>query len=104
MEPGSSSSSGSGSLAALRSVKLEPKETSLGRRTRSGALVINEAARSSLRGSFPLVRPKPEPGLLPVKPEHVEMAALDDESALKWAKEDYVREQVRRQRRTYLEH
>ena len=31
------------------------------------------------------------------------MAAPDDESALKWAKEDYVREQVRRQRRAYAE-
>ncbi|XBI91164.1 hypothetical protein VPH35_028556 [Triticum aestivum] len=31
------------------------------------------------------------------------MVAPDDESALKWAKEDYVREQVRRQRRAYLE-
>ena len=30
------------------------------------------------------------------------MVAPDDESALKWAKEDYVREQVRRQRRAYL--
>ena len=38
-----------------------------------------------------------------MKPEHVEMAAPDDESALKWAKEDHVREQVRRQRRAYAE-
>ena len=30
--------------------------------------------------------------MLPVKPVDVEMAAPDDESALKWAKEDYVRE------------
>ena len=27
----------------------------------------------------------------------------NDETALKWAKEDYIREQVRRQRRAYLE-
>ncbi|SPT18010.1 unnamed protein product [Triticum aestivum] len=31
------------------------------------------------------------------------MAALDGESAVKWAKEDYVREQVRRQRRASAE-
>ncbi|XP_073354835.1 uncharacterized protein [Aegilops tauschii subsp. strangulata] len=31
------------------------------------------------------------------------MVAPDDDSALKWAREDYVREQVRRQRRAYLE-
>ena len=47
--------------------------------------------------------PKPEPDMLPVKPEHAGMVAPDDESALKWAKEDYIREQVRRQRRAYLE-
>ena len=41
--------------------------------------------------------------MLPVKPEHAGMVAPDDESALKWAKEDYIREQVRRQRRAYLE-
>ena len=100
MESGSSSSSGSGTPAALRPVKPEPEETPLGRRTRSSALVINVDARPSPRGSFRLVQPKPEPGLLPVKPEHVKMAAPDDESALKWAKENYVRKQVRRQRAT----
>ena len=31
------------------------------------------------------------------------MVAPDDESALKWAKEDYIREQVHRQRLAYLE-
>ncbi|KAF7083084.1 hypothetical protein CFC21_086902 [Triticum aestivum] len=31
------------------------------------------------------------------------MMAPDDKSALKWAKEDYVRKRVRRQRRAYLE-
>ena len=71
--------------------------------------VLSEGARPFPPGPAPgrrslrLVRPKPEPGLLPVKPEHVEMAAPDDESALKWAKEDYVRKQVRRQRRAYAE-
>ena len=73
----------------------------LRRRTRSGALVINEGARPSPH-SLRLVRPETEQGLLPVKPEHAEMAAAD-ETALKWAKADYVREQVLRQRRAYAE-
>ena len=106
MEPGTSSSSGSGSLSfgspALRPIKPKAEETPLRRRTRSGALVINEGARPSPR-SLRLVRPKPEPGLLPVKPEHADMVAPDDEAALKWAREDYVREQVLRQRRAYAE-
>ena len=104
MEP-MSSSSGSGSLSsgspALRPVKPEPQETPLGRRTRSGALVINEGGRPSPR-SLRLVRPKTEPGLLPVKKEHEDMAAAD-ETALKWVRDDYVREQVLHQRRAYAE-
>ncbi|XP_044356403.1 uncharacterized protein [Triticum aestivum] len=104
MEPGSSSSSGSGS-PALRLVMPEPEGTPLGRRVRSGALIINEPlpAIAPTRHSLRLVRPKPEPNVLPVKPEHSTMVAPEDESALKWAKEDYVREQVRRQRRACLE-
>ena len=100
MDVAISSSSGSGS-PALRPVKPEPQETPLGRRTRSAALVINEGDRPSPR-SLRLVRPKTEPGLLLVKKEHAEMAA-DDETALKWAKADYVREQVLRQRWAYAE-
>ena len=104
MEPGSSSSSGSGS-PALRPVKPEPEGTPLGHRVHSGVLVINEPspATSPMRRSLRLVWPKPEPDMLPVKPEHVDMVAPDDEFALKWAKEDYVREQVLRQRRVYLD-
>ena len=56
-----------------------------------------------MRRSLRLVWPKPEPDMLPVKSEHAGMVAPDDESALKWAKEDYIREQVRRQCRAYLE-
>ena len=52
----------------LAGVPPEPEETPLGRRTRSGALVINEGARPFPR-SLCLVRPKPKPGLLPVKPK-----------------------------------
>ena len=48
MEPGTSSSSGSGSLSsgspALRPVKPEPEETPLRRRSRSSALVTNKGA------------------------------------------------------------
>ena len=62
---------------------------------------MNEGGRPSPR-SFRLVRPKTEPGLLPVKKEHEDMAAAD-ETALKWAKADYVREQVERQHRAYEE-
>ena len=52
MEPGSSSSSGSG-LPACRPVKPEPGETPLGRRTRSGALDINKGGRSPSEGCSP---------------------------------------------------
>nr|BDI54548.1 receptor-like protein 12 [Triticum aestivum] len=102
--PGSSSSSGSGS-PAVRLVKPEPEETPLGRRARSSTLVINEPspATAPTRHSLRLVRPKPEPDTVPVKPEHASMVAPDDEFALKWAREDYVHEQVRQQRRAYPE-
>lgn len=36
-----------------------------------------------------------------MKPEHLDIVAPDDEATLKWAKEDYVPEQVRRQRQAY---
>ena len=70
--------------------------------TRSGALTIPEEGRG---GRLCLVRPKtePEPPLLPVKPEHLAMAAAD-ETAMRWTREDYVREQVARQRRALEEH
>ncbi|XP_044411188.1 uncharacterized protein [Triticum aestivum] len=97
METAISSSSGSGSLSsgslALRPIKPGPQETPLGRCTGGGALVINEGVHPS-RSSYRLVRPKTEPYLLPVK-EHETMAAAD-ETALNWAKEDYVREQMER--------
>ena len=41
--------------------------------------------------------------MLPVKPEHARMVAPDDESTLKWVREDYVCEKVRHQRRAYQE-
>ncbi|KAE8800411.1 Cysteine-rich receptor-like protein kinase 10 [Hordeum vulgare] len=56
---------------------------------------IGDEPRAS---SSRLVRPKTEPGLLPVKQEHFAMV-VDDEAALKWAQDDYVREEMERQRR-----
>jgi hypothetical protein len=92
-------SSSSGGSPAPFAVKPEPQETApaspLGRRTRSGA-----APEEGRGGRLRLVRPKPEPE--PVKPEHLAMAAAD-ETAMRWAREDYVREQVARQRRALEE-
>ncbi|KAI4993261.1 hypothetical protein ZWY2020_007574 [Hordeum vulgare] len=82
---------------ALLPVKLEPQETPLGRRTRNTVIVINEPDASSR-----LVKPKTEPGLLPVKKEHLAMAAAD-EAALKWARDDYVWDEMEQRRRTLEE-
>ncbi|KAE8809867.1 Homeobox protein KNOX3 [Hordeum vulgare] len=80
MEIASSSSSGSRSHSSgsptLLPIKPESLETPLGWRTRSGGIVINEDGSSSR-----LVKPKTESTLLPVKQEHLDMAAL------KWARE-----------------
>ncbi|XBI59385.1 hypothetical protein VPH35_040463 [Triticum aestivum] len=99
METTTSSSSGSGSLSSgsptLCPVNPEQQEMPLGRRSRSGALVFNEGGRPSPSSSR-LVRPKTEPGLLPVKKEHADMATAD-ETAIKWARVDYVRKQMERQ-------
>ncbi|KAE8778191.1 Cysteine-rich receptor-like protein kinase 10 [Hordeum vulgare] len=67
------------------------------RRTRSTDIVINEPDASSS-----LVKPKTEPLLLPVKQEHLAMAE-NDETILKWAWYDYVREETERQRRSLEE-
>ena len=98
-------SSSSGGSPAAFAVKHEPQDTAgespLGRRTRSGTLTIPEKGRG---GRMRRVRPKTEsePPLLPMKPEHLAMAAAD-ETAMRWAREDYVREQVARQRRALEE-
>ncbi|KAE8766930.1 SEC12-like protein 2 [Hordeum vulgare] len=78
-------------IAGVAPRQAGPQETPLGRRTRSTGIFINEPDSSSL-----LVRPKMEPGLLPVKQEHLAMAAAD-ETVLKWTRDDYVREQMERQ-------
>ncbi|KAE8778073.1 Cysteine-rich receptor-like protein kinase 10 [Hordeum vulgare] len=93
----SSSRSRSSRLPTLLPVKPEPQEAPLGRRTRNGDIVINEPDASSR-----LVRPKKESVFLPVKQKHLDMAA-DDKTALKWAWDDYVREEMERQHRALEE-
>ncbi|KAE8783891.1 SEC12-like protein 2 [Hordeum vulgare] len=77
METASSSSPGSRSRSSGSStflpVKPEPQETPLGWRMRNVDLVINEP-----NTSYCLVKPKTEPRLLPVKQEHLAMAAADE--------------------------
>jgi hypothetical protein len=99
----SRSSSHSSGSPALLSVKAEPVETPLGRRTRGAALVINEGGRATSAPTSRLVKLKTEPGLAPVKSEHADMAALDDEAAMKWAREDWARLEMERQRRALEE-
>lgn len=117
MEAASSSSSHSShsshSSGATRTppvaVKAEPGVLSPLRRSgrSSGGITINEGRRrepSPPRGHLRLVRPKTEPGTpAVVKQEHLDMATADDEAALKWARDDYVREEVERQRRALEE-
>ncbi|KAE8783807.1 SEC12-like protein 2 [Hordeum vulgare] len=97
METTSSSSSGSGSRSsessALLPVKPELREMSLGQRGRR---------LFSSGSSCRLVKPKTQPAFLPVKQEHLDMVAAD-ETMLKWAWDDYVREEMERQRRTLEE-
>ena len=101
---GSSSSSSSSRFSshssgspALVSVKAEPVETPLGRRTRGAALVINEGggAYSSAPNSR-LVKPKTEPGLAAVKSEHD--AALPVEATMTGARAEWGRRAMERQR------
>ena len=62
-------------------------------------VVINEGGGGSSGPASRLVRPKTEPGLGPVKREHNDEAAFDDEAAMKWAREDWARTEMERQRR-----
>ncbi|XP_044416298.1 uncharacterized protein [Triticum aestivum] len=82
---------------ALANVKAEPVETPLGWRTRGGALVINKDGRGPSALSSCLVKLKIETGLIAVKKEHNDMAA-DEETALKWARADYVQLEMERER------
>ncbi|KAE8814043.1 Cysteine-rich receptor-like protein kinase 10 [Hordeum vulgare] len=101
----SSSSRLCGTTPSLATVKAKPQETSERRRSRGGNLVINEGRRqpSPPHGHLRLVRPKKEPvTLMVVKQEHAEMAA-DLDSGLKWSRDDYVREEMERERRALEE-
>ncbi|KAE8786621.1 hypothetical protein D1007_39530 [Hordeum vulgare] len=92
-----------GTLLPLTTVKVEPEpeETSELLRHRGGNLVINKGRRqpSSPRSHLRLVRPKKEPATPPmvVKQEHTKMAA-DLDTGLKWSRDDYVCEEMERQR------
>ena len=103
METASLSSLGSrSSRSPLLPVKPEPRETPLGQRTRGDALLINKGGVPSPPSRSRLVKSKTEPTLLPMKKEHEAMAA-DKETGLKWARDDYVRQEMERQRRALKE-
>ena len=99
----SRSSSHSSGSPALFSVKAEPAETPLRRRTRSAGIVINEGGRASSSAPPRVVKPKTEPGLAAVKTEPglagvKTEPGLDDAAALKWAREDWAQTELERQR------
>lgn len=101
---GSSSSSHSSGTPTLFSVKAEPAETPLDRRTRSAGIVINEGGHASSSEPPRLVKPKTEPGLAAVKTEPgladvKTESELDDEAAMKCVWEDWARLEMDRQRR-----
>ena len=83
----SSSSSGGSLCLHLRPVKPEPQDTPVSARTRS---------------SGALVEPKAEPGL-PPEYEEIARRGFSDEEALQWARDDYYRDEMVRQRRALEE-
>ncbi|XP_048564798.1 uncharacterized protein LOC125545010 [Triticum urartu] len=100
----SHSSSHSSGSPAVFGVKAEPAaETPLGRRTRPAGIIINEGGgRASSSAPPRLVKPKTEPGLPVVKTEPrlaggVKEEALDNEAALKWARDDWLQAEKERQ-------
>ncbi|KAE8794950.1 hypothetical protein D1007_30143 [Hordeum vulgare] len=101
----SSSCHSSGTTPPLIIVKVEPQETSKRRHSRGVNLIKNEGRRqpSPPRGHLRLVRPNKEP-LTPlvVEQEHAEMVANLD-TDLKWPRDDYVRNEMKRQRRALEE-
>ncbi|XP_044326157.1 uncharacterized protein [Triticum aestivum] len=95
MDPGASSSSGrSTGSPCLRPVKPEPQDTLVSHRTRSADVRIADPSPTS--GRLVLVRPKAEPGL-PVEYEAIARRGFSDEEALKWARDDYLRDEMVRQ-------
>ena len=97
---GSSSSSGDSPCLHLRPVKPEPQGAPVSARTRSSVVRIGDNA--SHTGRFVLVEPKPEPGL-PAEYEQVARRGFSDEDALRWARDDYLRDEMVRQRRALEE-
>ena len=97
---GSSSSSGGSPCLHLRPVKPEPQGTPVSARTRSSGVRIGDNA--SPTGRFVLVEPKPEPGL-PAEYEEIARRGFSDEDAMRWSRDDYVREEMVRQRRALEE-
>ena len=102
MEPEASSSS-SGRLSGspcLRPVKPEPQDTPVSARTRSSGVRIGDNASPTCL--FVLVEPKPKPGL-PVEYEEIARRGFSDEDTLRWARDDYLRDEMVRQRRALEE-
>ena len=100
METGGSSSSSGGS-PCLRPVKPEPQGTPVSARTRSSGVRIGANA-SPPTGRFVLVEPKPEPGF-PAEYEEIARRGFSDEDARRWARDDYLRDEMVRQRRALEE-
>ena len=102
MDPGASSSSSgrSSDSPCLRPVKPEPQDTPVSARTRSSDVRIDNSAPAS--GRLVLVMPKPEPGL-PAEYEEIARHDFSDEDALRWARDDYLRDEMVRQRRALEE-
>ncbi|KAE8808481.1 Homeobox protein KNOX3 [Hordeum vulgare] len=100
----SSSSSGSRSSGAAMlpdAIKPEPREMLLRWRSRGGNLVINEGRHqpSPPRAHHRLVKTKKEPTTtVAVKQEH-EAMVVELDASLKWSRNDYMREEVERERR-----
>ena len=101
MDPGASSSSSGRSTGSpcLHPVKSEPQHTPVSHRTRSAGVRIANPSPTS--GRLVLVRPKAEPGL----PAEYAIArrGFSNEEALKWARDDYLRDEMVRQRRALEE-
>ncbi|KAM3215244.1 hypothetical protein ACQJBY_067305 [Aegilops geniculata] len=97
----SSSSSGqSTGSPCLRTVKPEPQDTPVSWRTRSSGVRIADSTPAS--GRLVLVMPKPEPSL-PPEYEEIARRGFSDEDALRWASDDYLRDEMVRQRRALEE-
>nr|XP_020195236.1 uncharacterized protein LOC109781065 [Aegilops tauschii subsp. strangulata] len=102
MDPRASSSSSGRSTGSpcLRPIKPEPQDMHVSRRTRSSGIRIADSTPAS--GRLVLVAPKPEPSL-PPEYEELVRRGFSDEDALRWARDDYLRDEMVRQRRALEE-